>query len=84
MQPQNNSRNVLQNSTLEHYTTYKALDLKTTVLLLQDLQMNTSGSTLNAIREKYKQPKVRNFITTVLFCVHPHVSAVYHCTEALI
>lgn len=81
MQPQNDSGNVLQNPTLEHYTRYKALDLKTTVLLLLDLQMNTSGSTLNAIREKYKQPKVRNCITTVLFCVHPHVSAVCQLTR---
>lgn len=51
------------NPTLEHYTRYKALDLKTTVLLLLDLQMNTSGSTLNAIREKYKQPKFKSVAT---------------------
>ncbi|KAK4365792.1 hypothetical protein RND71_013672 [Anisodus tanguticus] len=51
------------NQTLEHYTRYKALELKTTVLLLQDLQMNTSGSTLNAIREKYRQPKFKSVAT---------------------
>ncbi|KAK9141562.1 hypothetical protein Syun_010962 [Stephania yunnanensis] len=47
------------NSTLEYYTRYKALDLKATVLALQDLQLNTSGCTLNAIREKYKQQKFK-------------------------
>ncbi|XP_060216325.1 cyclin-A2-2 [Lycium barbarum] len=51
------------NPTLEHYTRYKALELKTTVLLLQDLQINTSGSTLNAIREKYRQPKFKSVAT---------------------
>ncbi|KAF3612543.1 Cyclin-A2-1 [Capsicum annuum] len=51
------------NPTLVHYTRYKVLELKTTVLLLQDLQMNTSGSTLNAIREKYKQPKFKSVAT---------------------
>lgn len=49
---------VFQNPTLEHYTRYKASDLKTTVSALQDLQLNTKGCALNAIREKYKQPKV--------------------------
>ncbi|KAK9101836.1 hypothetical protein Sjap_019090 [Stephania japonica] len=47
------------NSTLEYYTRYKALDLKATVLALQDLQLNTSGCALNAIREKYKQQKFK-------------------------
>ncbi|XP_009798808.1 cyclin-A2-2-like [Nicotiana tabacum] len=51
------------NPTLEHYTSYTALELKTTVLLLQDLQLNTSGSTLNAIREKYRQPKFKSVAT---------------------
>ncbi|CAN4097917.1 unnamed protein product [Withania somnifera] len=51
------------NPTLEHYTRYKAVELKTTVLLLQDLQMNTNGSTLNAIREKYRQPKFKSVAT---------------------
>lgn len=48
------------NPTLEHYTRYKALELKTTVLLLQDLLMNACGSSLNAIREKYRQPKFKS------------------------
>lgn len=48
------------NPTLEHYTNYKALELKTTVLALQDLQLNVSGCVLNAIREKYKQAKFKS------------------------
>lgn len=53
----------LQNPTLEHYTRYKASELKCTVLALEDLQMNTNGCSLNAIREKYRQQKV-TFIFT--------------------
>ncbi|KAK5824330.1 hypothetical protein PVK06_019101 [Gossypium arboreum] len=44
--------------TLEHYTSYKASELKTTVLALEDLQLNTNGCSLNAIHDKYKQQKV--------------------------
>lgn len=51
------------NPTLEHYTRYKALELKTSVLALQDLQLNTKGCTLNAIHEKYKQPKFKSVAT---------------------
>ncbi|CAI9755630.1 unnamed protein product [Fraxinus pennsylvanica] len=47
------------NSTLEHYTNYKASEMKTTVLALQDLQLNTHGCKLHAIREKYKQSKFK-------------------------
>ncbi|KAK4388905.1 Cyclin-A2-2 [Sesamum angolense] len=47
------------NPTLEHYTRYKTSELKTAVLQLQDLQLNTSRCVLNAIREKYKQPKFK-------------------------
>ncbi|CAH9076843.1 unnamed protein product [Cuscuta europaea] len=47
------------NPTLEHYTRYKALELKTTVSALQDLQLNTKGSSLNAIHEKYKLPQFK-------------------------
>lgn len=43
--------------TLEHYTHYKAQDLKTTVLALQGLQLNTNNCLLNAIRAKYRQDK---------------------------
>ncbi|CAK8568692.1 unnamed protein product [Lathyrus sativus] len=43
--------------TLEHYTNCKASELKTVVLAMKDLQLNTKGCSLNAIREKYKQEK---------------------------
>ncbi|KAK3010446.1 hypothetical protein RJ639_010655 [Escallonia herrerae] len=49
------------NLTLQHYTSYQASDLKATVVELHELQLNTKGSSLNAIREKYKQQKVRSF-----------------------
>lgn len=51
------------NVTLEHYTSYKASELKTTVLALEDLQLNTSGCSLHAIREKYRQEKFKNVAT---------------------
>ncbi|KAG6591587.1 Cyclin-A2-2, partial [Cucurbita argyrosperma subsp. sororia] len=47
------------NPTLEHYTCYNASELKTVVLALQDLQLNASSSSLNAIRQKYRQPKFK-------------------------
>nr|XP_043607588.1 cyclin-A2-2-like [Erigeron canadensis] len=45
------------NATLEHYTNYKASELKVTVLALQDLELNNT-TPLHAIRQKYKQLKV--------------------------
>ncbi|XP_057514675.1 cyclin-A2-4-like isoform X2 [Actinidia eriantha] len=48
------------NATLEHYTNYKASDLKTPVHALQGLQLNTSGCPLNAIRAKYRQDKFKS------------------------
>uniref|UniRef100_A0A0R0IQ59 B-like cyclin n=1 Tax=Glycine max TaxID=3847 RepID=A0A0R0IQ59_SOYBN len=45
------------NPTLQHYACYKASDLKTTVLALQDLQLNTDGCPLTAVRTKYRQDK---------------------------
>ncbi|XP_042385708.1 cyclin-A2-1-like isoform X1 [Zingiber officinale] len=51
------------NSTLEHYTCYKATDLKEAVLALRELQMNSKSSPLNAIREKYNQPKFERVAT---------------------
>ncbi|KAH9623380.1 hypothetical protein KSS87_001328 [Heliosperma pusillum] len=45
------------NPTLEHYTGYKTDELKVTVTAMQDLQLNVSKSTLNAIREKYRNEK---------------------------
>ncbi|XP_014515066.1 cyclin-A2-4 [Vigna radiata var. radiata] len=47
------------NPTLQHYASYKASDLKTTVLALQDLQLNTDGCPLTAIRTKYRQDKFK-------------------------
>ncbi|CAA2997871.1 cyclin-A2-2-like isoform X1 [Olea europaea subsp. europaea] len=51
------------NSTLEHYTNYKASEMKPTVLALQDLQLNTQECKLPAIREKYKQSKFKGVST---------------------
>jgi len=45
------------NRTLEHYTSYKASELKAAVLAMHKLQLNLNSSPLNAIREKYKQSK---------------------------
>ncbi|XP_074280489.1 cyclin-A2-2-like isoform X2 [Silene latifolia] len=47
------------NATLEHYTGYNATELKATVVAMQDLQLNTSQSALNAIREKYRNEKFK-------------------------
>ncbi|GAU11036.1 hypothetical protein TSUD_113290 [Trifolium subterraneum] len=46
------------NPTLEHYASYKAPDLKATVLALQDLQLNNNDCPLTAIRMKYSQDRV--------------------------
>lgn len=50
---------IWQNATLEHCATYKASDLRATVLALQDLQFNRSGY---AIRSKYSQSKVKKSV----------------------
>ena len=47
---------------MEHYTNYKVSELKTTVLALADLHLDTKGCSLNAIREKYKEQKVEMHI----------------------
>ncbi|XLU24364.1 hypothetical protein S245_060430, partial [Arachis hypogaea] len=51
------SPSISTNLTQEHYTNDKALELEIVVLALVDLQLNTKASSLNAIREKYKQHK---------------------------
>ncbi|GMP94714.1 hypothetical protein CsSME_00044059 [Camellia sinensis var. sinensis] len=51
------------NPTLERYTGYVTSDLKGTVLALQELQLNTEGCSLNAIREKYRQQKFKSVAT---------------------
>ncbi|CAN7009429.1 unnamed protein product [Brassica oleracea var. botrytis] len=48
----------IQNLTLKHYNRYETHALKNTVLAMEDLQLNTSGSTLVAIRKKYNQEKI--------------------------
>ncbi|KAH9666300.1 Cyclin-A2-4 [Citrus sinensis] len=53
------------NATLEHYTSYKASDLKVSAFALQDLQLNTNGCPLNAIRMKYRQEKVTTINDTL-------------------
>lgn len=55
----------VQNLTLEHYTTYKASDLKASVHALQDLQLNTKGCPLSAVRMKYRQEKVSSYINHI-------------------
>ncbi|KAI3727212.1 hypothetical protein L1987_67023 [Smallanthus sonchifolius] len=45
------------NPTLEHYTNYKPLDIKNTVLALHGLHLSDSSSPLTVIRSKYKQDK---------------------------
>uniref|UniRef100_A0A5B7AZV4 Putative cyclin-A2-4-like n=1 Tax=Davidia involucrata TaxID=16924 RepID=A0A5B7AZV4_DAVIN len=52
------------NPTLEHYTNYKPSDLKITIIALQNLQLNTNGCPLNAIRAKYRQDKFK-FVATL-------------------
>jgi cyclin A len=46
-------------STLQHYTGYKASELKECVMALHELQCNTKKCTLPAIREKYCQHKFK-------------------------
>ncbi|KAL8226811.1 hypothetical protein R6Q57_016643 [Mikania cordata] len=50
------------NPTLEHYTNYKASELKATVLAMQDMQLNNEAS-LQAIRQKYRQKQFKNVAT---------------------
>ncbi|CAN8320650.1 unnamed protein product [Cochlearia groenlandica] len=47
------------NSTLQHYTQYKAMELKGCVTDLQKLCSNAHVSTLPAVREKYSQHKYK-------------------------
>ncbi|CAN6486938.1 unnamed protein product [Victoria cruziana] len=53
------------NPTLEHYTNYKALELKTVVFEIHRMQMDTkedhpTNLSLKAIREKYSQQKFKS------------------------
>ncbi|RAL52944.1 hypothetical protein DM860_007712 [Cuscuta australis] len=47
------------NPTLEHYTRYKASELKAPVFALQILQLNSNQCNLKAVCDKYKQPKFK-------------------------
>lgn len=49
--------------TLEHYTSYKTSELQTSVIALEELQLNTKGCCLNAIREKYRHQKFKSVAT---------------------
>lgn len=49
----------LQNENLESSSGYKAADLKECVGILHDLQLSKRGGSWVAVREKYKQHKVR-------------------------
>ncbi|CAH8363173.1 unnamed protein product [Eruca vesicaria subsp. sativa] len=53
------------NPTLQHYTRYVTSALKDTVLAMEDLQLNTSGSTLVAVRNKYNQEKFKRVATLI-------------------
>ncbi|KAL6216655.1 hypothetical protein ACLB2K_009876 [Fragaria x ananassa] len=46
-------------STLQHYTGYKAADLKDCVVVLHDLYLGRRGGLLQVVREKYKQHKFK-------------------------
>ncbi|XP_010277154.1 PREDICTED: G2/mitotic-specific cyclin C13-1-like [Nelumbo nucifera] len=45
--------------TLQHYSGYRPSDLKDCVLAIHDLQLNRKGSSLVAVRDKYKQHKFK-------------------------
>ncbi|GMH23257.1 hypothetical protein Nepgr_025100 [Nepenthes gracilis] len=47
------------NSTLQHYSRYKASELKECVLIVHDLQLSRKGGSFVAIRDKYKQHKFK-------------------------
>ncbi|CAH8337522.1 unnamed protein product [Eruca vesicaria subsp. sativa] len=47
------------NSTLQHYTQYKSMELKGCVKDLQRLTSNAHVTTLPAVREKYSQHKYK-------------------------
>ncbi|KAL5729425.1 hypothetical protein ACHQM5_002380 [Ranunculus cassubicifolius] len=69
------------NPTLEYYTNYKAEDLKSGVFALYNLQVNSNGSTLNAVREKYGHDKFRR--VSALSSSKPPESLFFSKEEAL-
>ncbi|GMH17807.1 hypothetical protein Nepgr_019648 [Nepenthes gracilis] len=54
-----NSKKHPWNSTLQHYSRYKASELKECVLIIHDLQLSRKGGPLVAVRDKYKQHKFK-------------------------
>lgn len=48
-------------ATLQHYTGYRPSELEHCVKAIHELQRNTRGCSLPAIREKYRQHKVSSF-----------------------
>lgn len=58
---------ILQNAALQQYSGYKPADLKECVLFIHDLQLSRRGSSLMAVRDKYKQHKVYIQVKHVLF-----------------
>lgn len=49
---------ILQSLDLQRYSGYKPSHLQDCVLVLHDLQLNTRGTNLRAVRDKYMQAKV--------------------------
>lgn len=49
---------ILQCLALQRYSGYRPSELKECILAIHDLQLNRKGSSLQAIRDKYKQHKV--------------------------
>ena len=47
-------------ATLQHYTRYSAMDLRTCALQVHEAFLGTSQSALPAIREKYNNPKLKS------------------------
>lgn len=48
----------LQSKKLQEVTGYRASELKDCITCIHDLQLNRKGSSLMAIRDKYKQHRV--------------------------
>lgn len=54
------------NQMLEEYTKYKASDLQQCVGIIHDLYLSRRGNVLEAVRNKYKQHKVKKIIITMI------------------
>jgi hypothetical protein len=56
----------MQSLALQYYSGYRPSDLKECVLAIHDLQLNRKGSSLNALREKYRKVKVILFFSLLM------------------